>query len=225
VNRAQLFAAFRLRVDDNVAPYLWGDPELQEFLDDAHNEAAERALLLRDSTTAAICQVAITAGTHSYTLDPRILKVRRAKLDGERKPLRLATVEGLDRDWPGWDEEEDADTPKVLAIDPEGAGWRSRLVRTPAADGVLRLEVCRLPLTSISTDAATPEIPERQHVKLLDWMEHRAYSKKDADTFDAEKAAKGEAAFTAVFGEKVTARTALLEDHDMLFPVVRPIGL
>jgi hypothetical protein len=224
VNRLQLIDAFRARVQDTKAPYLWNEAdELQEFLDDAHNEAAERARLLRDTTTAEICEIAIEANIATYPIDQRVLEVLRAKLDDQQRPLVLTTTESLDIDWPGW-EDETAGVPERLAIDPAGAGWEARLVPAPTANTLMRLQVYRLPLASIAKDKDEPEIHPRLHVGLLDWMEYRAYSKKDAETQNDEKAAASAAAFAANFGPKRDAKTNRAQ-HDMQFPVVRPIGL
>ena len=223
MNRAQLFDAFRSRSHDIAAPYLWSDDELQEYLDDAENEATERALLLRDSETPEICEVVIAAGIATYALDSRVLEVLRAKLDIHIRPLGLTTTEGLDRDWPAWDVEV-AGEPKCLAIDALGAEWQARLVPPPSVATVLRLHVYRLPLTPLGSDKCAPEIHPRLHIKLLDWMCYRAYSKHDAETKNDEKAMNYAAAFAANFGPKHDAK-ANRAQHDMQFPFVRPIGL
>jgi hypothetical protein len=203
VNRLQLFDTFRARAFDTERPYLWSDDELQEFLDDAHNEAAERGLLLRDATTAEICEVAISAGTAAYPLDPRILVVIRAKLDSQTRPLEVTSTPALDRCDPGW--ESRSGSVNAIAIDAEGAGWTATLVGPPTAAGTLRLHVFRLPLESIDGDTDEPEINPRLHVRLVDWMMARAYAKKDAETQDDAKAAQHEAIFTSAFGQRVDA--------------------
>lgn len=203
MNRLQLIDAFRARAHDTVAPYLWSDDELQEYLDDAHNEAAERGSLLRDSTTAEICEVAVAATIAAYELDPRILLVLRAKLDGETRPLDITSTEALDRDKPGWEEASGRVT--SIAIDAQGSGWLATLVPTPNEADVLRLQVFRLPMESIATDTAEPELNARLHVRLVDWMMFRAHSKKDAETQDDAKATMHEAIFTSAFGQRIDA--------------------
>jgi hypothetical protein len=201
--RQDLFDTFRARAFDTAAPYLWSDVELQEYLDDAQNEAAERALLLRDSSTAEICEVAITAGESTYLLDERILQIERAKLDSQTRPLVLTSVDELDRTSPGWGSRTGSTT--TIAIDAEGAGWVARLVGVPSVDDTLRLQVFRLPMQSIALPGDEPEIAKRLHVRLVDWMMFRAYSKKDAETKDEVKAAEYEAIFTSAFGPRVDA--------------------
>lgn len=222
MNRTQLVAAFREAANDTRLPYLWGNGDVQRYLDDAHNEAAERTLALRDSTTQEICEVAVQAGVATLELDERILEVLRAKLDSGERPLGLTTLEAIDLDWPAWQDEE-ADEPCKLVLDREGAAWKARLVPPPAADTTLRLDVHRLPLGSI-TDQEPPELRERLHVKLIDWMLFLAYSRPDADTQDTRKADEHATIFAATFGPKRDLHTMRV-DHDRLFPYVRSADL
>jgi hypothetical protein len=211
MNRLQLIDVFRARAFDTAAPYLWSDDEVQEYLDDAHNEAADRALLLRDTTTAEICEIAVEAGTASYELDPRILRVERAKLDLGRRPLEITSIAVLDSQLPGWASM--TGRPGMVAIEAEGAGWLATLVGKPVEADTLRLHVYRLPLASLAADACEPEIPSRLHVRLVDWMMFRAYSKKDAETQDATKASEHAAMFTTAFGERIDSNVRR-KQHD-----------
>jgi hypothetical protein len=225
MNLGDLINVFRQRSFDTKDPQLWSDDELAEFADDAEAEAAERARLIRDSTTEAICQIIVGANTAAYLLDPRILSVERAKLDSVAVPLALSSTPAMDqnmgnrpRDWRsfsgnwaggiggGWEDRQG--TPSIAVLDAEGAGWKLTLSPRPTKADVLRLQVFRLPLQPLSTDGDNvPEIPPRLHVRLVDWMMYRAYSKQDAETFDAGIAAKHEAIFTAAFGPKIDANT------------------
>ena len=84
------------RLDDTVETYHWSKAELTRFLNDAQDEACRRARLLTDSSTPEICRIAVIAGTALYTLDPRIIFVRRAKLALRSKPLGFASYLDLD---------------------------------------------------------------------------------------------------------------------------------
>lgn len=223
-----LVEAFRSRAQDNAAPYLWSDAEVKEFANDAENEAAERASLLRDTTTAAICEVDVVAATAGYLLDARILRVERAKLDLGATPLSLTSTAAMDRgsgvtprDWRaqamswqsggfGW--EQRTGTPVMALLDREGSRWKLTLYPKPVADDTLRLQVFRQPLADMAANDDEPEIPARLHIRLLDWMMHRAYSKQDTETFDQAKADKAEAAFTRTFGERIDANARRKQD-------------
>lgn len=218
MNRADLIAVFRDRVGDAVEPFLWSDDNVQEYLDDAHNEAAERARLIKDSLTAAICTIAVVANTAAYLLDPRILSVERAKLDLQRLPLELTSTPALDGGSSafagrsngysfttglavGWETATGA--PVSAALDDEGGRWKLTLVPIPTAADTLRLQVFRLPMASLTDDNATPEIPSRLHIRLVDWMEHRAFSTHDLEQRDEQRAADAAAIFTTAFGERI----------------------
>ena len=225
MDAGQLLSIFRSRVHDNVAPYLWSDPEAIEFLNDAQNEAAERARLLRDSTTAEICTVAVTAGTAVYLLDRRIISVERAKLDSQRLPMQITSTPEMDgprsATRPGWPQqwrangtwladsgagwETQTGTPYFLVLDAEGDRWKARLAGVPTANDTLRLQVFRLPLADIEDEDDEPEISPRLHIRLVDWMEYRAYSKKDTETYDEKLAARAAGAFESAFGERIDA--------------------
>lgn len=223
MNLGQLIAAFRARAFDTKEPYLWSAEEVAEFAEDAENEAAERARLIRDSLTTAVCEVPVVAGTAVYMLDPRILSVDRAKLDSQSVPLALSSTAAMDagmggrpRDWRtssgtyvggiggGW--EGRSGTPTTAVLDAEGAGWKLTLAPAPNKDDTLRLQVFRLPLQPLSSDSDNiPEIPARLHIRLVDWMLFRAYSKQDTETADPAAAARAEAAFTSAFGPRIDA--------------------
>ena len=224
MNRAALIATFRRDVADEDEPFLWGADDAQTYLDDAINEAADRARLLRDSTTPEICEVTIAAGTHTYPLDSRILSVIRAKLDLGRRPLDLTSTVALDRGigasssdarvrsnygWTGtsyglaW--ESLTGTPTRIAIDAQASGWTARLVPAPTVSDTLRLQVYRLPLDSLTEDDDEPEINSRLHIRLVDWMKHLAYSKQDTETRNDKKAEMFANLFTSAFGERIDA--------------------
>lgn len=221
MNREELFRAFRARVADTATPPLWTDAELAEFLDDAHNEAADRARLIRDSTTPEVCAVDVVPGTASYQLHQSILSVERAKLDLKSTPLTLTSTAAMDgqrntmpREWRthsllwvdtggGW--ETQTGTPFFAVLDDEAGRWKLTLAPIPVVADTLRLQVFRLPLHCLDDSEECPEINPRLHIRLVDWMEHRAYGKKDADTFDDKRSMAALAVFTSAFGERVDA--------------------
>lgn len=89
---------FRTRVDDREEPMLWSDADVDAFLNEAQREAAVRARLFRDETTPSICQVTLVAGQTRYLLDPRVIEVIHARINGENDDL-LRNVSGAFRGW------------------------------------------------------------------------------------------------------------------------------
>lgn len=198
----ELIAEARERVGDVSEPYLCSNTRFAMFANDAQKEACRRARLLVDSTTEAVCQVTVTAGTAVYALDPRVLFVRRATLDGQSRPLVRIPVDDLDRIGTEWlDEEGDVDG-WVIGMDV----GKLRLFRKPTADGMVRLTVVRLPLADMTLEPVTsPEIDSRLHLSLVDWMEYRYYSTRDSEMKNEAAAAAAAAAFTQEFGPPATA--------------------
>ena len=118
MNLTEILAECRGRLGDTRAPYLWSDGELVGYLNEAVNEAAEEGKLFRDSTTAAICQIAVHADdfTQDYPLDSRILEIYSAKLSGQPLPLRRRTKAEMDTLNPDW-RNETSSTPWAFLTD------------------------------------------------------------------------------------------------------------
>lgn len=189
------------RLDDAVETYQWSDAELTRFLNDAQDEACRRARLLKDSSTAEICSIAVTAGTALYPLDPRIIFVRRAKLALRSKPLGFASYLDLDEQSPGW--EDRTGTPEAVITDFETG--KLRLYRSPIVNDTLNLLAVRTALEPMARNGDEPEIAPRFHYSLIEWAAYRAFSKQDADTLDPKKAERALAEFEREFGPKSAA--------------------
>jgi hypothetical protein len=191
---------FRERAQDTVVPYLWSDAEILGYLNDALDEACERSRLIEDSTTAECCAITLSTGVSRYDLHASVFLVKRLTFRG--RALIESSVEAEDRSDPNWESR-------------TGEPWRFiqtesqlRLIPTPTADQDgedIALTVYRRQLESLTLGDFAPEIAERYHQRLLDWMLHRAYSKPDADTVNPAKADEHEARFIRSFGERVDA--------------------
>ncbi|CAN7368406.1 hypothetical protein LJR074_002184 [Acidovorax sp. LjRoot74] len=211
---------FRDAVADHVVPPFWSDAEIVRYLNEAVQEACERAKLIEDRSTAAVCSVPIQAGESTYPLHPSVFEIKRLTFRG--RPLDETSVEELDEDSPGW--ENRSGQPRCFIFE-QASGIRPaqvRLVPTPTAAEAVALTVYRGAIKPLSADITTgkPEIPERFHVQLMDWMLHRAYLKQDADTFDAKKAAESRSLFVLAFGEHPDANVQR-KRRDKRPPLVR----
>lgn len=186
----------RSDLDDTAQPYLWSDDELTEYADDAQKQACRRGRLLVDSTTDAICEIAVVAGTSVYTLDPRVIRINRARLSSESLPLRFMQVRALDAQAPGWEDWEG--TPEYLVPDWQSGGIR--LVPNPTANATLGLTVVRLPLAELNDPDDDFEIRDEYLRELRHWIVYRAYMKRDSETFKPDKATEALALFEREFG-------------------------
>lgn len=195
-----LITQFRREADDKVVPYLWPDEDVIAWLDEAQQEACIRASLVKETENPALCQIAAVAGQGGYTLHPKVLHVTHAYLtlpgDSRDYTLKVVTRDFLNRMESGW-RSSPPGMPRFLVNDPGQRGVT--LVPTPTMEGMVQMEVTRLPMDSIeNTD--TPEIPEPHHRHLVNWALFKAFSKPDAETIDPNRAALAESRFNAYFG-------------------------
>ena len=82
------------------------------------------------------------------------------------------------------------------------------LLPIPILASTLTMIVSRFPISDMSDlNADSPEIPEKYHFDLIDWICHLAFLKRDADTFNQEAANFYDAAFSRTFGPRPSAWT------------------
>ena len=206
-------------MQDTKPPYLWTETELIQYLNNSHNEAAEKAKLFLDSVTPAICRIAILAGNPDpdYSLDNRVVEIVSAKLSTQARFLDRKTKADLDGSNPDWRNAAPGDPRCFLTDYTEG-----RLTIHPRsnADATLFLTVYRLPLTQLTADAldAEPEIHFRHHSRLVDGILAQAYNKDDSETLDPEKAARHEKAWLKHIDEMSRARLRIHRTQEFLGP-------
>ncbi|OGA63069.1 MAG: hypothetical protein A2710_26590 [Burkholderiales bacterium RIFCSPHIGHO2_01_FULL_64_960] len=202
---AEFIAAFRADLRDGVEGELWSDADIVRYLNDAVQEACERSKLIEDRQTPAVCTITLVPDVSTYQLHPSVFEIKRATLRG--RPLDETSVEELDDDCPGW--ENWKGSPRLFIFE-QASGARPasiRLVRIPTQADTLSLTVYRgalNPLTA-ANGTAKPELPERFHERLKDWVYRCAYLKQDADAFDKSKAIEFEASFERSFGARPDA--------------------
>lgn len=189
----------------------WSDAYLLRQIYEAEKQACWRHDLrhLFDDSTAELCTIAVTAGTQSYDLDARILRLQHAYLGDE--PLVHITQRGLEAvgyDWRG----AERDTPARFFV----TGRRLTLECPPAADATLALGVWREPLAKAEAHDEL-EWPTDQE-SLAHWVCYRALMRPDEDSARPELAMQHRALFESLFGVEVPAkvRAELLAYPDTL---------
>lgn len=211
----EILSEWRRRLDDVAAPPNWLTPEGIAYANQAEREACERAKLIHDATTPSVCSIVGLANKGTYPLHPKILEVTacawrgrflegisRSQLDAERRAGNYycyGWVDTAQRDWSVL-----TGTPQYF-IDPQESYLT--LVRIPTVAAPIKLSAYRYPLNDMVEPEDEPELAERHHFRLVDWMLHLAYLKRDTETYDPKAAAAAEARFTASFGPKVDAET------------------
>lgn len=197
MTQEELIAIFRRDTDDLVAPYLSSDEAIIQWLAEAEQEAAIRARLIHDVSTAAICSINVTAPISTYNLHQSIIDITRAAFtptgSTTENVLYLTDTVEQDRTNPYW--RTTIDTPRQ-AIQTD---TQLRLCCIPGNDGVIALEVYRLPLSD-TDDSWDPEIAAIHHRHLILWALYRCYSRPDAELFNPKKSDVALSDFTRVFG-------------------------
>lgn len=197
-------AQFRLDTDDpvldDVNDALWSDDEIIRYVNLAQRAVAKTAEVLLDRSTAAITQYTVTASDPWITLDPRVIKIRRATLVTAKRKLALKTLEQMDAGYSsddygnslssssmGW--EDIVSTPTIGVTNMETNKFR--LAPIPAEADTLQLVVVRYPVEEIITEGSPIEIvDDKSQLAMLDYMKYLGYQKHDADIRSEELADK-----------------------------------
>lgn len=210
---SEFITRFRAAVRDEAIPPFWPDPEILFYLNEAVQEACERARLIEDRSMP----LAILPGQDTYNLHPSVFEIKRLTLGG--RLLEETSVEALDCDSPGW--EGRSGVPRCFIFEQASGAQkpRVRLVPKPTVADVAGLTVYRGARDPLAGGDDQPEIPQRFHERLMDWLMHRAYLKQDADVFDPAKAATSLALFVQAFGERPDANVQR-KQRDRRPPVV-----
>jgi hypothetical protein len=208
MNLEELIALYRAQSMDQIKSVGGGDSDvfckddlLTIYVNEAQEEACRRSELLRDSSSP-MCTVAIAADEEIATIDPRIVRIIRARVDGQ--DVALVSDEVMDSIFPAWQDDTSRSRPTHLV---EGMTTGAlHLWPRPKDAGTIRLTVQRLPLKPLRNDFDKPEIRPELHRGLVDWMLYRAYSREDTDLHNDGKAAVALARFEAEFGRKASGR-------------------
>ncbi len=179
--------------DAKNKPYLWSDDDWRDYFNEAANEACIRARLIEQEDI----ELDHSANDAYADIPDHVWSVQRVTFNGCRMIL----------------------CDKAMLDDCEGENWESRTADTPIACYEIggRLRFYPIPTTTghvLAHGFCTPERPlvndkdepawmrDRLHEKLMNWALHVAYSKQDADTFNAGLADKYESAFERDFGPR-----------------------
>lgn len=211
---------FREAMGDDTIPPFWASDEIVKYLNAAVQEACERAFLIEDRMTPAVCSIPVLPGVAAYDLHASILQIKRVALRG--CPLDETSFEAMDSESRNWESRQG--TPRRFIFEQASgtAPARIRLVSIPTLADTLTLTVYRGALKKLSADidTAKPEIPERFHERLLHWMYRCAKLKNDAETVDKTSAAEHEANFERAFGVRPDANVQR-KQRDRRPPIVQ----
>ena len=232
-------------LDDVAEPYLWSDDNLVSYIIDAEKEACERANLIIDDTTPAICLFPVQVGVIGYSLNSNVLLVKRVSygtsLDSTY-PLEQATRSRLDALYANWNSENGApsfyvceNNNEIMIVPPTaGTTGTSGVASTSGTSGTAFLQVSRLPVNTLTLNSTAgsgtaglgityPEIAAQYHTKILSWAARLAFLKNDSETFNLAKADRYEAIFDRDFGRPLSAKTKqFLKSNNLNSARMRP---
>jgi len=178
-----LLEQFRIEMNDAEEPFLWSDELVYKYLNDAQKQFARKTDGIQDSTTVAVCTLAVIANTNTYALHPTIKKIRSVRRADNGRPVEVINEEDMPgRKW-FFDGRTGVITALITGMDENSV----RVWPVPFETVNLQMSVFRLPLVEVVDDQAL-EIGAQHHMHLLSWAKHLAYLKQDADAFDRTKA-------------------------------------
>lgn len=172
----------------------WSNEELTSFINEAQKQACRNSLLIKEYNSSF--DIAVTAGTAEYEIDPRIIRIKHAYLNSTGKELSKADIEELFEIQNWWDL---TGTPSYYVAD-HNTG-KITLFRKPTANDTVKLVVYRTQLLDFdwTLNSAEPDINERYHLPMLHYAAFMAYMKDEANTLDPKKAQEHLALFTQEF--------------------------
>lgn len=201
MNLEELIVLYRVESKDEADPQFCSDKLLALYATEGQEEACRRGDLLRDSSSS-MCTLAIAPDAETAALDPRIVRILRARIDGQ--DVSVVSGEVMDGIFPAWQDDTNRSRPTHLVQGMTSGALH--LWPRPKDVGTIRLTVQRLPLKPLRFDNDKPEIRPELHHGIVDWMLYRAYSIQDSDLQDATKAAQALGRFEAEFGRKTSGR-------------------
>jgi len=187
--------------DSGDTDFLWSNETLVRYIDEAQRRLARQGLILRDGSTAEVCEVTLVAGQSQYPLHSAVIAVISARYDTETRDLARA----------GHSVFNGFRNPDTLTFDPSELGSQTgspiafstdeevtldedesvgivnmRVYPTPTSveEGKkIYLRVCRTPINRLDVRRLNefPEVPEEHHIEMLDWAAYLCLRIVDQD--------------------------------------------
>lgn len=209
---------------NNDTGLLWSNQEICRYANQAEIEFCFRQPILDQDTKPAITQITVSAAVGVYTLSPKILSIRRLKFvdsnDDEFILLKRTTGQ-MDLSVTDWDLETAPVEGTVIYYIEDTDAHQLQLWRVPELAGTIHMTVDRLPSESMlwpQRHQHSPEINEQHHLCLLEYMKHLAYKKRDTETEDKKLSQDFLDGFTAMVGERPSARLLRVRKQERNYP-------
>lgn len=183
MSASDLLTLLRSELFDTAEPYLWSDHELLSYLDEAQSNFCRWGAGIL-TVFPAYARLTFAPGTNSVRRHSAVMDVREVyspsymTVAGNINPFAITE--------PG--------KPRFLLVDVDDDYFY--LDRPTEDELVVQLSVTRKPV-GILADGDDPEIKDEYRPTLLLWAKHRAFDKKDPETYDPQKSGEYEARFRA----------------------------
>jgi hypothetical protein len=196
--------------------YLWTDATLVRYIDEAQRRFAVQGLVIRDSTTTEVTDIALVAGQIVYPVHESVIAVlsaRRSTDDADLRRVGHAILGAYRPPSETWVDPSNYNslppgpplaysTDESMAEDDGGSmgAVNLRVYPTPSAaeaGSIIKMRVVRKPLERfVETNlGAVPEIPEEHHLEMLDWAAYLALRIVDDDAGSPKRATDFRASF------------------------------
>jgi hypothetical protein len=187
MNTTELLAVVREELFDLELPYLWSDPILYTYIDDAQKQFCRETYGIEDARSFKL--TIKSDGTVWYAIDPLILKIRDAIDPATGYDVPLIAIEKMREN--GYRFDGTVGPLKVLITGMEKGYVRALPIPNVASS--VELRTFRLSNDVVAGDDF--EIDPQHVLNLGYWIKYRAYSKQDAETRDDKKAASNKGLF------------------------------
>lgn len=201
-----------------TSDYLWSDERLVRYINEAQRRFAVQGLVIRDASTAEVCNITLVVGQSLYPLHESVIGVISAKRSTATADLTRIGHALFAASRPSSDQWYDTSgyvslppgAPVAYSTDEGVSDFNSdsvsqvllRVYPVPSATEagtVVNIRVLRKPIEELSlTNAgAVPEVPEDHHLEMLDWAAYLALRIVDDDAGSPSRAREFAASFDA----------------------------
>ena len=208
MNLREILDDYRRQTKDFSVPPLIDNEEAIKNFNEGQREAARRARLIVDSTSE-VAQISVSAGDSLISISPKIISIRRIRLQSRVTPLFKRLVREMDEMAPGWDTSTHQSQPSSVVVDYQTDALF--LYPAPKADDTLLMTVTREPLSEVESDDDEPEINSRYLRGCIEWMKYKAFSNEDTDLFNEQKAESALKRFEDEFGPPISSMNERFE--------------
>lgn len=186
---SELISTFRTQVDDTTEPYLWGDDEILDFLDEAEDDFCERADAIPDEI-----ELEYEADQEWLEIPEHITQIRDARTGVttvqvcNRTPWEAMVYYddyGMGLTSENW---RSVTGPTLRALVTDIRQGQAKLYPIPTADGSVTLEVFRRPEAPLSERGELEIVDRKQQRLILVKSTALAYGKHDAEAYNPKMA-------------------------------------